>query len=165
MGAGTGFDQGSGGGSSSSSVLIFKQTITAAQMATCGSSPIVLLPNLSNKIYCVIPNTFCMKKTGGTTNGYTFNASSDSFGLSGSGIMDYYAGFDLSGTQPGFSATKLLESYTSVHIVLNNAFNGTLQIKNDSNQQVFLTTNDSANPVSGDNDIIVSFNYTIIDLS
>lgn len=151
--------------SSASLTYTYKGTITAAQMSTIGATPITLVaaPG-ANKFINVVPGSLSFRKSGGTTNGYTFNVSSAGFGLKhGASYSDYYNMHDLTGTAPASTANRILNG---VSVTRCQFWTGSINyIVPAANTAVTITTDDGANPTAGDNDIIVSFTYNIIDVS
>lgn len=156
---------GGSGSSSTPNIYTFKQTITAAQMATIGTSPLNLISSPGANIFVVpTPGSLCFRKLGGTTNGYTFNASSTGIGLSyvNGAAMDQYNVYDLTGTYPTTVTNRLLNgvSVSRVQTWTNGQF-GTIA----SVSSVYLAVDDAVNPTAGDNDIIISFTYSLIDVN
>ena len=157
---------GSSSSGSTPNIYTFKQTITAAQMATIGTSPVTLVaPPGANKYICVTPGSLCFRKTGGTTNGYTFDASTTGFGLTwiNGGFFDYFSVFDLSGFTSGSTATRFLFGVSSVKVFAWADYQH--YWISSANSGVILGTSNLLNPTAGDNDIIISFTYSIIDVS
>ena len=132
------------------SIYQFKKTISAAQMGAIGSVPQTLMsaPG-SGKRISIIPGTVNISRTGGTTSGYTWSATPGALSILINGAA--VALWQINGTT--FLNTVTNQPADLVTAGYDNV--------DQNNYSVTFTTDDPANPSAGDNNIVITFLYTI----
>lgn len=134
----------------------FKKSIDSTTFSTIGTVPFDLIaaPG-TNKCISIIPGTLKIRRTGGTTSGYTFNVGVNVVITNGASV-EYLVTDGASG--------KLLPSGTTTCSSYPD-FSTSSNTSSGANSSIYISTTDSSDPTAGNNTIIITFLYTILNLN
>jgi hypothetical protein len=144
---------GATGATGSTNLVAFQVSIATGDFSVIGSTPYQLVAAQgSNKDIVVVAGSLRIRRSGGSTNGYTFGAGVEVVVNWGASEEHFV---------PDGSSYKLLPSGTtscSAYSLVNTASNA----GSFANQALLITTNDGSDPSAGNHTMIVSGYYMVL---
>lgn len=136
-------------------LLAFHITILTTEFLAIGSVPVQLIaaPG-SNKVNVLVPGSVRIRRTGGSTNGYTFTLGVNVVVNNGPSTETFVT--------DGASGKLLPTGTTSCSA--SPVFDAGSNVAANANSDIFITTSDASDPSAGDHTMIVSGVYYVLTI-